>query len=122
MISDTIIHDVCLKFNSFFELCEMTKPEIGIITGVGNQHLLTFGNIENVADGSDELIRSLLTLEINTGMSESIAKSIAEAEAEIERLKAERETLCRSLGSYSSVISNGTGCFFHGADGYEKIN
>ena len=39
------------------ELCEMTKPEIGIITGVGNQHLLTFGNIENVAKTKAELAK-----------------------------------------------------------------
>lgn len=37
------------------ELCEMVDPQIGIITGVGNQHLLTFGSVENIAKTKGEL-------------------------------------------------------------------
>lgn len=37
------------------ELCEMVRPQIGIITGVGNQHLLTFGSVENVVKTKSEL-------------------------------------------------------------------
>lgn len=37
------------------ELCEMVEPEIGVITGVGNQHLLTFGSTENVIKTKSEL-------------------------------------------------------------------
>jgi len=37
------------------ELCEMVKPEYGVITGIGNQHLLTFGSLENVIKTKEEL-------------------------------------------------------------------
>ncbi len=79
------------------------------------------GNISDARTNASTLLESMYTLEINTGLSSDIAKSIADAESEIESLTAEREALCRSLGVYSSVISAGTGCFFHGTDGYEDI-
>ena len=41
------------------ELCDLIKPSIGIITGIGNQHLLTFKNIENIFKTKYELIESL---------------------------------------------------------------
>jgi UDP-N-acetylmuramoyl-tripeptide--D-alanyl-D-alanine ligase len=42
-------------------LCDIVKPKIGIITGVNEQHLATFGSIENLilAEGGKELIESL---------------------------------------------------------------
>ena len=42
-------------------LCDIAKPKIGIITGVNEQHLATFGSMENLlsAEGGGELIDSL---------------------------------------------------------------
>lgn len=37
------------------ELCEIVKPNIGIITGLGNQHLLTFGSEEALINTKGEL-------------------------------------------------------------------
>ncbi|MBQ8452104.1 MAG: UDP-N-acetylmuramoyl-tripeptide--D-alanyl-D-alanine ligase [Clostridia bacterium] len=37
------------------ELCGIVQPDIGVITGVGNQHLLTFGNIDNIIETKGEL-------------------------------------------------------------------
>lgn len=37
------------------ELCEMVKPNIGILTGLGNQHLLTFGSEERLIATKGEL-------------------------------------------------------------------
>lgn len=37
------------------ELCEMVKPQIGVITGVGNQHLATFETVENLIKTKAEL-------------------------------------------------------------------
>ncbi len=37
------------------ELCEMIEPNIGVITGIGNQHLLTFGSLENLYNTKGEL-------------------------------------------------------------------
>lgn len=41
--------------NDIMELCEMVSPKIGIITGIGNQHLLTFGSEENIIKTKGEL-------------------------------------------------------------------
>lgn len=41
------------------EICELVNPEIGILTAVGEQHLDTFKNIENVQKTKFELIDAL---------------------------------------------------------------
>ncbi|MBU2578853.1 hypothetical protein KKA09_01930, partial [Patescibacteria group bacterium] len=43
------------------EVCEIIKPKIGIVTGVNEQHLSTFGSMKNLlsAEGGEELIDSL---------------------------------------------------------------
>lgn len=43
------------------ELCELVKPEIGIITAIGPQHLEMFRTVENIMDTKYELIESLPT-------------------------------------------------------------
>ena len=42
-------------------LCNIVKPQIGMITGINEQHLATFGTMENLlsAEGGKELIESL---------------------------------------------------------------
>ena len=39
------------------ELCEMVRPDIGVITGIGNQHLATFKTVENLINTKAELAR-----------------------------------------------------------------
>ncbi len=41
------------------EVCKMIKPKIGIITGINDQHLTTFGSQENIVKAKFELIDSL---------------------------------------------------------------
>ncbi|HIE26985.1 TPA: UDP-N-acetylmuramoyl-tripeptide--D-alanyl-D-alanine ligase [Candidatus Poribacteria bacterium] len=41
------------------ELCELTQPEIGVLTAVGAQHLERFKSIDNIANTKYELIESL---------------------------------------------------------------
>jgi len=41
------------------EVCRMLKPKIGILTGINDQHLSTFGSQENIVDAKFELIKSL---------------------------------------------------------------
>ena len=41
------------------QLCRMVKPQIGILTAVGPQHLETFGSIERVKETKYDLVRSL---------------------------------------------------------------
>ena len=38
------------------ELCDIVKPDIGVLTGIGNQHLLTFGSEENLIKTKAELL------------------------------------------------------------------
>ena len=42
-------------------LCDIVKPQLGIVTGVNEQHLATFGSMENLlsAEGGRELVESL---------------------------------------------------------------
>lgn len=40
-------------------LCDIAKPKIGILTGINNQHLATFGSQNNIVKGKFELIGSL---------------------------------------------------------------
>lgn len=42
-------------------ICEFLRPEIGIVTGVNEQHLALFGSMENLlsAEGGEELLRAL---------------------------------------------------------------
>lgn len=57
------------------ELSTMVSPEIGIITGIGNQHLLTFGSIDNIkktkAELADYIIENNGKLFINIDQKES---------------------------------------------------
>lgn len=41
------------------ELCELVNPQIGLLTSIGEQHLETFGSIENIKNTKNELILSL---------------------------------------------------------------
>ncbi len=40
-------------------LCSISKPKIGILTGINEQHMATFGSQENIVKGKYELIESL---------------------------------------------------------------
>ena len=40
-------------------LCKITKPKIGILTGISEQHLATFGSQKNIISAKFELIESL---------------------------------------------------------------
>lgn len=41
------------------EICRFVKPDIGIITSIGPQHLETFGSMENIVKGKFELIEAV---------------------------------------------------------------
>lgn len=40
-------------------LCKMVQPKIGVITGIGNQHLATFGSIDNLKKTKFELVEGI---------------------------------------------------------------
>lgn len=41
------------------EICQMVRPQIGIVTGLGDQHLDLFGSLENIRKAKMELINFL---------------------------------------------------------------
>lgn len=41
------------------ELCDLAKPQFGILTAIGKQHLETFGSFENIKKTKNELIECL---------------------------------------------------------------
>lgn len=41
------------------KLCKLIEPKYGIITGIGNQHLVSFKTVENIIKTKNELIESL---------------------------------------------------------------
>lgn len=41
------------------EICELVKPDLGILTSIGEQHLETFKDLENIKQTKYELIQSL---------------------------------------------------------------
>lgn len=41
------------------ELCQIVHPQIGVITGISNQHLALFGTQENIIKAKSELIEAL---------------------------------------------------------------
>lgn len=46
------------KAGDIYQLCELVKPDFAVFTGVCEQHLHTFGNIENVFAEKSEVIAS----------------------------------------------------------------
>ena len=67
------------------ELCEIVEPEIGLITGIGNQHLLTFGSVENIVKTKGELAefvsqtKGKLFVNIDSDLSKKLAENYSKA-------------------------------------------
>lgn len=47
------------KLGEVKAICRLVRPKIGIITGIGDQHLSMFGSMENIKKAKYELIESL---------------------------------------------------------------
>ncbi|MBR2391162.1 MAG: hypothetical protein IKB06_01550 [Clostridia bacterium] len=67
------------------ELCEIVEPKIGLITGVGNQHLLTFGSVENIVKTKGELAEFIsqtkgkLFVNVDSELSKKLAENYSKA-------------------------------------------
>ncbi len=68
------------------ELCEMVEPTYGVITGIGNQHLLTFGSEENIIKTKGELAEYItakggnLYINIDSKNAKELAKTYKNAQ------------------------------------------
>jgi len=62
-VNDNYDYFICemgaYKIGDIEEICGIVKPEIGILTGINEQHLDLFGSIENTVKAKSELIMSL---------------------------------------------------------------
>ncbi len=62
-VSDDYDYFICemgaYKIGEIEEICGIAKPEIGILTGINEQHLDLFGSIENTIKAKFELIEAL---------------------------------------------------------------
>jgi len=62
-VSDDYDYFICemgaYKIGEIVEMCRIVNPEIGILTGINEQHLDLFGSIENTKRAKFELIESL---------------------------------------------------------------
>ncbi|HSW97526.1 MAG TPA: UDP-N-acetylmuramoyl-tripeptide--D-alanyl-D-alanine ligase [Candidatus Saccharimonadales bacterium] len=62
-LDDTYEYFVCemgaYRVGEIKEICDMVHPNYGILTGINEQHLETFGSLENTTKGKFELIDSL---------------------------------------------------------------
>ena len=62
-VSDDYDYFICemgaYKIGEIKEMCEIVNPEIGILTGINEQHIDLFGSIENTIKAKFELIESL---------------------------------------------------------------
>ncbi len=74
------------------EVCQMLKPKIGILTGIGNQHLSTFGSLENIKKAKYELIEGL--------PKDGVAIIYDKLELTAKNIKVEKESISFSI--YSS--------------------
>ncbi|MEA1936870.1 MAG: UDP-N-acetylmuramoyl-tripeptide--D-alanyl-D-alanine ligase [Patescibacteria group bacterium] len=62
-VNDNYDYFICemgaYKIGEIAEICNIVKPEIGILTGINEQHLDLFGSIENTVKAKFELIEAL---------------------------------------------------------------
>lgn len=67
------------------ELCDIVKPSVGVITGVGSQHLSTFGSLENIILTKGELAEYIksnggkMFINIDSVGAKTLAKSYENA-------------------------------------------
>lgn len=47
------------KKGEIWQMCQIVKPKIGVLTAINNQHLSLFGNIENITEAKYELINAI---------------------------------------------------------------
>jgi len=67
------------------ELCNMVEPKYGVVTGVGNQHLLTFGSLENILKTKSEIAEYVsanggeLFVNVDGELAKELAKQYSKA-------------------------------------------
>ena len=100
------------------ELCRIARPDIGLITAVGSQHLETFGSMENIADGKYELIGGLAGGIAAFNGDDSGAKALFDRCTLADKLLSGADNTCDV--TYTDVKFGSFGCKFTLIHGKEK--
>lgn len=107
------------------EICDLVNPEIGIITAVGEQHLETFGSVENVCRTKFELADSLPAdglAVINDGFTAARERNVDNVKCQ--RYYAGNDKITEEKANYkvSEVTYSPDGTHFtvDGPEGYRK--
>ncbi len=88
-------------------VAEMTKPQIGIITGIEPQHIDLFGSIENIMDAKFELIEALPknAVAVFNLSNEDVRELYRRAQKLPSKLKVYGYILHKSIGKrYGSIV------------------
>ena len=84
------------------ELCEIVKPSVGVITGIGNQHMATFGKQDTVVKTKGELVDYIAK---NKGfMVFNTDGDLAKTMYENASCKKEQASINENFGIYASDI------------------
>ncbi len=101
------------------ELCALAKPDYALITGVGTQHLETFGSVEAIADAKFELAEALPSgAPCVFNCSDAGAAKLSER-FDGNKVKAGESEDCAVR--YYDVTYDASGCTFKITDGKETI-
>ncbi len=76
------------------QVCDMIKPNIGILTGINQQHLATFGSQKNIVKAKFELLRALP--EEGTAILNNDSQQIVESARRTESLRVKSKMFCSS--------------------------
>ncbi|MBQ8389114.1 MAG: hypothetical protein IJX46_09335 [Clostridia bacterium] len=113
---------------ALLERCAVTLTSSGILSAkdtLGEGHMsiadaLSAGEILKAMGHTVDLVEAYESLRINTGGSAAVKENLAEVNAAVAELKAERDELVASFGSdYESLRAGRTGYYYSGVDGYE---
>lgn len=107
------------------EICDLVNPEIGIITAVGEQHLETFGSVENVCRTKFELADALPAdglAVVNDGFEAAKARNVDNVACQ--RYYAGKEKSIADAADYKvtevTYSPDGTKFTIEGPDGYRS--
>ncbi|MDD5750056.1 MAG: UDP-N-acetylmuramoyl-tripeptide--D-alanyl-D-alanine ligase [Candidatus Pacebacteria bacterium] len=76
------------------QVCDMVKPKIGILTGINEQHLATFGSRKNIIRAKFEILRALG--QEGTAILNNDSEMIRESAQEISKLVVKTKIFCSS--------------------------
>lgn len=104
------------------ELADIVKPNFGIITTIGNQHLETFGTRENIKKTKYELIENLAPAGLALFNGDSADNIELYEKTEGPKILTGKRGLPHVVISYDNVVVSGNGTEFDLYDGKQSVH